>query len=137
MRRFIAGVTAAAAVVTLFGSMAAAQIASINDAAKQETIRGVLVLRLCYMADPVNNKGNDHKHQGQDVKGCATNAVDAGQQLALVTADSKIYTISGGLRVNKYMKLVPHIGKTIEVTGGVTGEADKLTITGDNFKVVS
>jgi hypothetical protein len=122
--------------VTLSGSIAAGQIASIDNAAKQETIRGQLVDRLCYNHDKANNKGVDHK-MPQDVKNCAMTCIDAGQQLGLATADGKLYLISGGLRVNKYMKLASHIGHTIEVTGGVTGEGDKLTITGDNFKMVS
>ena len=49
----------------------------------------------CYLKDPVNNKSNAHKMPA-DLKNCAIDCAKAGTPMALVTADGKLYGITGG-----------------------------------------
>ena len=61
-----------------------------------------------------------------------------GRPLALLTADGKVYEITGDLAANKNEKLVGHIAHTIEVTGDVTTATDgAMKIAGTELRMVS
>ena len=110
MRRISAGLTAAAFVVSL-GAPAFA---------KTETVKGELVDQACYMKDK-KNVGASHKE-------CADTCAKKGQPVAIVTADGKVYQVTGGIAADKNAKLAPHMTHTVEITGDVTEKDGKMTI---------
>ena len=62
-----------------------------------------------------------------------------GQPMALVTADGKVYLITGGLAANMNAKIIPHVPHTVEITGDVTTqgrqEDDQRHQPEDDFEV--
>jgi hypothetical protein len=113
MRRISAGLTAAAFLV----SFAAPAVA------KTETVKGELVDQACYMKDK-KNVGGSHKE-------CADTCAKKGQPVAIVTADGKVYQVTGGLAADSNAKLVPHMTHTVEITGDVMEKDGKMTIAAD------
>ena len=127
MRRMFAGLAVAAFVVAL-GAPAFA---------KAETVKGQVVDMSCYNADK-SNTGVDHKMPKGDTKDCAIGCAKAGQPLALLTSDGKVYQIAGGLAADKNAKLIAHISHTVEVTGDVMDHGGgKMMISADSLKMVS
>ena len=110
MRRISAGLTAAAFVVSL-GAPAFA---------KTKTVKGELVEQACYMKDK-KNVCETHKE-------CADTCAKKGQPVAIVTADGKVYQVTGGLAADKNAKLAPHMTHTVEITGDVTEKDGKMSI---------
>jgi hypothetical protein len=113
MRRIAAGLTAVAFVLSL-GAPAFA---------KTETVKGELVDQNCYTKDK-KNAGASHKE-------CADTCAKKGQPVAIVTADGKVYQVTGGLAAENNAKLVPHMTHTVEITGDVTEKDGKMTIAAD------
>src|SRR5262245_62874570 len=108
MRRMFAFVAAAAFVAGL----------SAPAFAKTETVKGQIVDMGCYKMDKANT-GNDHKMPKGDTPDCEVGCAKAGRPMAILTADGKVYQLSGGLAADKNVKIVPHVGHTVEVTGDV------------------
>src|SRR6185436_15418231 len=104
--------------------------------AATETVKGKIVDQSCYTKDMKANAGQDHK-MPQDVKDCATACAKKGAPLALLTADGKLYQITGGLAADMNAKLIPHITHTVEVTGDVTEKDGKKMIAADSLKMIS
>src|SRR5258707_8612559 len=125
MRRTFAGIAIAAFVVALTAPAFAAT----------ETVKGQVVDMGCYKADK-SNTGVDHKMPKGDTKDCALGCAKAGQPLALLTSDGKVYQIAGGLAADKNAKLIAHISHTVEVTGDVMDHGDKMMIMADSLKMV-
>ena len=123
MRRMFTGFTIAAAVLALSAPVFA------------ETVTGKVVDMACYNADK-SNTGVDHKMPA-DTKDCALGCAKAGQPMALLTSDGKVYQISGGLAADKNAKLIAHISHTVEITGDVMNHDGKMMIMGENLKMVS
>jgi hypothetical protein len=122
-----------------FAVMTAAAFVLALDApafAKTETVKGQVVDESCYKMDK-SNTGVDHKMPKGDTKDCAVSCAKAGRPLALLTADGKVYEISGGLAANKNEKLIPHIAHTVEITGDVMDHGDKMMISADSLKMIS
>lgn len=117
MRNVFAGLTVAACVV----AMAAPAFA------KTETIKGELVDQACYKKD-AKNVGDAHKE-------CAVTCAKKGQPVALVTADGKIYQVTGDLAANMNAKLVPHMAHTVELTGDVSEKDGKMMIAATDLKM--
>ena len=126
MRRTFAGLTVAAFVLAL----------SAPAFAKTETVRGQVVDMSCYNAEK-SNTGVDHKMPKGDTKDCAIGCAKAGQPLALLTNDGKVYEISGGLAADKNAKLIAHVSHTVEVTGDVMDHGGKMMIAADSLKMIS
>lgn len=127
MRRMLGFAAAAAFVVGL----------SAPAFAKTETVKGQIVDEGCYKMDKTN-VGNDHKMPKGDTKDCAVGCAKAGRPMAILTADGKVYEISGGLAADKNAKIVPHVGHTVEVTGDVMDHGDgKMMIMADTLKMIS
>lgn len=120
MRKLFAAATAAAFVVAL-GAPAFAK----------ETVTGQVIDQNCYTKDKANN-GNDHGA----VKDCATSCAKKGSPMALLTADGKVYTITGGLAADSNAKLIAHVSHTVEVTGDVTEKDGKKSIAADSLKML-
>lgn len=115
MRKFIASMSAAAFIVVL----------GVPAFAKTETIKGQVVDQECYLRE---------KKVDTD-KACAVECAKSGKPMALLTADGKVYEITGGLAANKNEKLVAHVLHTVEITGDVTEKAGKLSIAADALKM--
>ena len=111
-------------------------LASVSAWAEIETVQGRIVDQTCYLKDPVNNKSNAHKMPA-DLKNCAIDCAKAGTPMALVTANGKLYGITGGLASNKNRKLVPHVGHEVEITGNTTEANGKTTIAAADLKMIS
>ena len=126
MRRTFAGFAIAAFVVALTAPAFAAS----------ETVKGQVVDMGCYKADK-SNTGLDHKMPKGDTKDCALGCAKAGQPLALLTSDGKVYQIAGGLAADKNAKLIAHVSHTVEITGDVMDHGGTMMITADSLKMVS
>jgi hypothetical protein len=115
MRTFVAGVAAAAFIVIL-GAPAFA---------KTETVKGQIVDQECYLREGKVDAD----------KACAEACAKSGKPMALLTADGKVYEITGGLAANKNEKLVAHVLHTVEITGDVTEAGGKRSIAADSLKM--
>jgi hypothetical protein len=126
MRQLCAGVIVAAFVVALGAPASAAT----------QTITGQLIDQTCYKMDK-SNTGVDHKMPKGDTKDCAIGCAKGGQPVALLTADGKIYTVTGDLAADKNAKLVGHMSHKVELTGDVTEKDGQMTIAASNLKMIS
>jgi hypothetical protein len=122
--------------------------------AKTATVKGKVVDEGCSMEakgahdshDAVSH--GDHKmpmaddHKMADGKGhamaenmdeCAIMCAKNGEPLALLTADGKVYRITGGLAANKNAKLIEHVGKNVQITGDVFEKDGKVQIAADSL----
>ncbi|HEY2151102.1 MAG TPA: hypothetical protein VGH34_09850 [Vicinamibacterales bacterium] len=126
MRKMLAALSVAGFVVALAAPAFAAE----------ETVTGKVVDMTCYNADK-SNTGVDHKMPKGDTKDCAIGCAKAGQPLALLTSDGKVYEISGGLAADKNAKLIAHLSHTVSITGDVMDHGGKMMISADNLKMVS
>lgn len=124
MRRIFAGFSIASVVLALSAPVFA------------ETVKGQVVDMACYNADK-SNTGVDHKMPKGDTKDCALGCAKAGQPMALLTSDGKVYEISGSLAADKNAKLIPHISHTVEITGDTMNHGGKMMIMGESLKMVS
>ena len=59
----------------------------------------------------------------EDTPGCATTCAKMGQPVALLTADGKVYTVTGDLAANNNAKLIPYIIHKVELTGDLLKRA--------------
>lgn len=125
MRRLLTGLIFAAFLLAL----------SMSAHAATQTISGQLIDQTCYKLNKVNT-GLDHK-MPEDTPGCAVSCASMGQPVALLTADGKVYTVTGDLAANKNAKLVPHMSHKVELTGDVTEKNGTLTIAATNLKMIS
>ena len=104
--------------------------------AATQTITGQLIDQACYKMDK-SNTGVDHKMPKGDTKDCAIGCAKGGQPVALLTADGKIYTVTGDLAADKNAKLVSHMSHKVELTGDVTEKDGQLVIAASNLKMIS
>jgi hypothetical protein len=125
MRRFVPAIC----VLLLVLALSAAAFAA------PQTISGRLVDVTCYKQNKANT-GVDHK-MPEDTPGCAVTCAKMGLPVALLTADGKVYTVTGDLAANNNAKLVPHMSHQVELTGEVTGKGDTLTIAAASLKMIS
>jgi len=115
---------------------AALMLASCTTAvAKTATVTGKLVDEHCSRMSKPHDAGDD-KTEGE-VESCALHCAQAGEPVAVVTTDGKIYRITGGLAANKNAKLIPHMSRTVEITGDVSERGGKLRIAAESLKVVA
>ncbi|PYU24636.1 MAG: hypothetical protein DMG30_08020 [Acidobacteria bacterium] len=103
--------------------------------AATQTITGQLIDQTCYKANKANT-GVDHK-MPEDTPGCATTCAKMGQPVALLTADGKVYTVTGDLAANNNAKLIPHMSHKVELTGDVTEKGSTMTIAASSLKMIS
>jgi hypothetical protein len=127
MRKMFVGLSAAAFLVAL-GAPAFA---------KEATVKGQIVDVSCYNMDKDHNVGKDHKMPKGDTVDCAIACAKAGRPMALLTADGKVYELTGGLAADKNAKIVPHVAHTVEVTGDVTEKDGKMMLAADSLKMIS
>lgn len=94
--------------------------------AKTETVTGQLIDQQCYLME---------KKVDSD-SACAIQCAKSGKPVALLTADGKVYQITGGLAADKNAKLADHMLKKVEITGDVTSRGGQLSIAADAFKTL-
>ena len=121
---------------TIAGLAIAACVALYAPALGAETIKGQVVDMGCYKADK-SNTGVDHKMPKGDTKDCALGCAKAGQPLALLTSEGKVYQISGSLAADKNAKLIAHVSHTVELTGDVMNHGGEMMIMADSLKMIS
>ena len=122
MRQFVAPL-AVAVFIALFGT---------SSWAKTMTVKGQVVDEGCSLREM--GQGGDHKAAEMDQ--CAIDCAKRGEPVALLTADGKVYRISGGLAANNNAKLIAHMGHTVEITGDVTEKDGKVLIAANELKMV-
>lgn len=120
MRMFLAGLTAALVVTAMSATPFAATL----------TVKGKVVDEGC----STKEMGN-HATTTKEMDECALQCAKAGEPLALLTADGKVYRIGGGLAANKNAKLIAHMGHTVEITGDVSEKDGKIVIAADALKM--
>ena len=54
----------------------------------------------------------------------------------MLTADGKVYQVTGALAANKNAKLAAHMLHTVEITGDVTDKNGTLSIASGSLKMV-
>lgn len=111
MRTCFAGLCAVVCLLTL----------GVPAFAKPATVKGQVVDQECYLRE---------KKVDAD-KACAVECAKSGKPMALLTADGKVYEITGGLAANKNEKLIAHVLHTVEITGEVSEKGGKLSIAAD------
>jgi hypothetical protein len=124
MRYFRALLTATTVVVAF----------SAPASAKTMTVKGQVVDEGCSLKE-MGQKGGDHE-KAEEMAQCAIDCAKRGEPVALLTADGKVYRITGGLAANNNAKLVPHMNHTVEITGDVTEKDGKVQIAANDLKMV-
>jgi type 1 fimbria pilin len=92
------------------------------------SLTGELVDQACYLKDKSANRGVGH----QD---CATNCAMKGQTVALVTDDGQVYAVAGDMTKDNNMILAPHMSHRVVITGVVSEDGGKKTITAATLKM--
>jgi len=126
MRKLMAALTAATFVVAL----------SAPALAKTMTVKGQVVDEGCSLKEMAEHKDGDGKASAA-MDECALECAKRGEPLALLTADGKVYRITGGLAANNNAKLIAHMKHTVEITGDVSEKDGKVLISADALKMVS
>jgi hypothetical protein len=119
MRRFLAGVAASAFVIIL----------TAPASAKTMTVKGQVVDEGCSLREM-------GKAKSAEMDQCAVDCAKRGEPVALLTADGKVYRITGGLAANNNAKLIPHMNHTVEITGDVSEKDGKVQIAANELKAV-
>ena len=126
MRQLLTGLTMTALALALGASASA----------KSMTVKGQIVDEGCSLKEMGDHAaGGDHK-MAEGMTECAIECAKKGEPVALLTADGKVYRITGGLAANNNAKLVPHMAHTVEITGDVTEKDGKVQIAADTLKMV-
>lgn len=124
MRHFLAPLAAAVFIV----------VSSAPAWAKTMTVKGQVVDEGCSLRE-MGQKGGDHE-KASEMDQCAIDCAKRGEPVALLTADGKVYRITGGLAANNNAKLVPHMNHTVEITGDVSEKDGKVQIAANELKMV-
>ena len=124
---------------TLFAVLSTAALVAaiaVPTFAKTETVKGQIIDGACYKMDKAN-VAVDHKMPKGGTKDCALICAKAGHAMSILTADGKVYELTGGLAADNNAKIIPHVSHTVEVTGDVTEKDGKMLIAADALKMVS
>jgi hypothetical protein len=124
MRQFLAALAAATFIIAL----------SAPASAKTMTVKGQVVDEGCSLRE-MGQKGGDHE-KAEEMAQCAIDCAKRGEPVALLTADGKVYRITGGLAANNNAKLIQHMNHTVEITGDVSEKDGKVLIAANNLKMV-
>jgi hypothetical protein len=121
--------------VVLIGALMVVSVAAfvVPAFAATQTVTGQLIDMLCYSQNR-ENIGNAHRNKGYV---CGQACAREGFPVAVLTADGKVYQVTGALAADKNAKLVPHIAQMVTVTGDVS-EKDGITlIAGSDLNVIN
>jgi len=89
----------------------AAGMGTFVHAQQPLTLRGEIVEVSCY------TKLGIEKSTGAGHAACAKECVGKGQPLAILTDGDGLIKITGDYAAEKYTKLLPYVGRQVEVTG--------------------
>jgi hypothetical protein len=94
----------------------------------------------CSLKEMADHKADEHSKAGDhkmpaSMDECALECAKRGEPLALLTADGKVFRITGGLAANNNAKLIPHMKHTVEITGDVTEKDGKVLIAANDLKM--
>jgi hypothetical protein len=89
----------------------AAGMGAFVHAQQPLTVRGEIVEVSCY------TKLGIEKSTGAGHVACAKECVGKGQPLAILTDGDGLIKITGDYAAEKYAKLLPYVGRQVEVTG--------------------
>ncbi len=95
-------------VVVIF---AATAMGAVVHAQQPLTVRGEIVEVSCY------TKLGIEKSTGASHVACAKECAGKGQPLAILTDGDGLLKITGDYAAEKYAKLLPYVGRQVEVTG--------------------
>jgi hypothetical protein len=91
--------------------LAAAAMGGLAHAQQPLTLRGEIVEVSCY------TKLGIEKSTGAAHTACAKECAAKGQPLAILTDGDGLVKITGDYAAEKYTKLLPYVGRQVEVTG--------------------
>lgn len=91
--------------------LAAAAMGAFVHAQQPLTLRGEIVEVSCY------TKLGIEKSTGAGHLACAKECVGKGQALGILTDGDGLLKITGDYAAEKYAKLLPYVGRQVEVTG--------------------
>jgi hypothetical protein len=100
---------------------------------KTQTVNGQVIDLACYMLDKANTS-NTHRGRGY---ACAQACAREGFQVGLLTADGKVYQLTGGLAANKNAKLVPHLGHTVAIAGDIQEKDGTGLLAADDIQMTA
>jgi hypothetical protein len=118
--------------VVFIGALFAVVSASPSFA-KTETVTGQLIDLACFHLNQ-GNTANAHKGKGYN---CAQACAKEGFAVGILTADRKLYEVTGDLAANKNVKLVTHMAHTVTVTGDVSEKNGQMMITASDLKMIT
>ncbi len=123
------------AVLILGASLAAF---ALPASAATQTITGRLIDQSCYKDNHSNVFADHEMPDGEPVaRGCAVSCAKAGQPVALLTSDGKVFIVVGAFAADNNAKLVPYMTQTVTLTGDVSEKAGAATIAATDLKPVS
>jgi hypothetical protein len=96
---------------SLVGIIATFAVGALVHAQQPLTVRGEIVEVSCY------TKLGIEKSTGAGHVACAKECVGKGQPLAILTDGDGLIKITGDYAAEKYAKLLPYVGRQVEVTG--------------------
>jgi hypothetical protein len=109
----------AMALLTVGASIAASAAATPQGGSGSKGITGEVIDQPCY-----TNGGK----KGEAHKACALSCAKRGNQMAILTSDGTVYSITGDYAANKNEKLIPYVAETVVVEGTVTEKDGKKSV---------
>ena len=106
-------------IVMVGASIAASAAATPQGGGGTKGITGEVIDQPCY-----TNGGK----KGEAHKACALSCAKRGNQMAILTADGTVYSITGDYAANKNEKLIPYVAETVVVEGTVTEKDGKKSV---------
>jgi hypothetical protein len=122
MQKFVALVIVAVWVVA----------STVMASAKTETVTGTLIDLSCRVLDK-DNIANAHRNRGYN---CAMACAMEGFAVGVLTADGKVYQVTGRLAANKNALLVPHMAQSVRISGDVGEKDGQLVLAADALELV-
>ena len=122
MRKYLAAVIAGLCLVP----------SAVPVSAKMETVTGQVIDLYCYSRNK-QDTGMDHR----DGRECAWACIKwEGQPVGLLTADGKVYQLTGAIVAGNNAKVAPHLTHTVTVTGDVTEKDGMMMIAASDLTMV-
>lgn len=105
---------------------------SMSGQGKSETVTGTVIDLVCYAKNNANT-GLDH----DDGRVCAIACIKwEGNPAGLITADGKVYQLTGGVLGKNNIKIAEHIAHTVTITGSVYEKDGMTMLSSDTLTMV-
>jgi hypothetical protein len=119
--------------VAMIAMVAVCGVLARPASASAETVTGKLIDLSCYSMD---KSDVDNEHAGRGLV-CAQGCAREGFAVGLLTADGKVYEVTGGITSDKNAKLVPHMSQQVTLTGDVSSKNGMMAIAASDLTVVN